>query len=785
MSFNLKKYSQMDFGTKKFDPSMLSGATPEEKLAIISEYLDKSIGDAYARGEISDQDIYKMFTEKAIGHPQYPILDQYRKNIAQLRSIATELVKRNGGNPNDENSVREAIGIVVQKVLDRIQNKFVPQLIEIHSSSTRTEDKMKTLLDVQREDLIPSVRRLLSQEIIDEKRDVVVKFKQTVDKLAPTFTLDDILIVVNDGKAGLAKLKSKFSEDDLAILEREVKRLNDDVNNKPNRYWNKVLAQHPSLPAEELAKWKTYQFTPVDWSLKAILREAGYDVVAPGASIIRSSYSDAYEYFYPAYQDNGQPFGSDYDRKQYALRRLAQLIENDYNNVDEMMNVIGKETLTDNTGKLIQGYFRHSKICNRNKAEFFIDLDSINLSALRQKLQEATYTHKPDSRYGAFNLLLKSDSERDVLSVFREKYNLDPVPFDTALPSPEDCPTNENTFKIDFLLPADVLDGFTFAGDQLKPIIRKKVLFVGEYFGEDRDNPHFLSDKKWVQVDGSPAFYRDRSEGNMEKIMEPGINVPERAVYGLRSHWKVATIEALGHMIGTGGLALKRKDIQTPKNIMPKLDQKNILYTFEAESNNPKNGAAVMSIINHCIGDPAVLHYADYESVLEEMNSPKTMCLNIIECAIVNIKMSEGLALAKQALLTQQNGFHRENLHNHNLYMADLFRQRDEVHLVLSSPAVGRDTNKVMELAQKLNSINQQIETLDKSPLRDLKQKLDETINNKSIQVKIQKLLSLKNKIESGQYNPTLEQMRVHIRDIDEGMLNQTLAFNLSKMKRY
>lgn len=785
MSFNLKKYSQMDLGTKKFDPSMLAGATPEEKLALIGEYLDHNIGDAYARGEITDQDIYKMFTEKAIGHPQFPILDQYRKNISQLRFIATELVKRNGGNPNDENSVREAVGIVIQKVLNRIQTKFVPQLVDIHSSSTRTEDKMKTLLDVEREDLIPSVRRLLSQEIIDEKRDVIVKFKQTVEKLTPKFSLDEILIVVNEGKVGLSKLTSKFSENDLAVLEREVKRLNDDVNNKPNRYWNRVLSQHGSLPAEELAKWQSFQYTPVDWSLKAILREAGYEVVAPGNTVIRSSYSDAYEYFYPAYQDNGQPFGSDYDKKQYALRRLAQLIENDYNNIDEMINVIGKETLSDSTGKMIQGYFRHSRICNRDKAQFFIDLDSINLSELRHQLQETVYVHKPDSRYGTFNLLLKSDAERDVLSVFREKYNLDPIPFDTALPSPEDCPTNENTFKIDFLLPSDVLDGFTFAGDQLKPIIRKKVLFVGEYFGEDRDNPHALGDKKWVQMDGSPAYYRDKQEGNIEKIMEPGLSVPERAVYGLRSHWKVATIEALGHMIGTGGLALKRKDIQTPKNLMPKLDQKNILYTYEGASDNPKNGAAVMSIINHCIGDPAVLHYANYESIMAEMNSPKTMCLNVVECAIVNIKMSQGLALAKQAFLTQQNGFHRENLFNHNLYMADLFRQRDEVHLALSSIAVGRDTNKVIELAHRLNAINKQIDTLEKSPLRDLKEKLDELVNSEAIQNKIQKLLSLKNRIESGQYTPTLEQMRVHIRDIDEGQLNQALAFNLNKMKKY
>ena len=106
----------MDLGTKKFDPSMLAGATPEEKLAIISEYLDQNIGDAYARGEISDQDIYRMFTDKAVGNPHFPQLDQYRKNISQLRLIGLELVRKNGGNPDDQNSVRKAIGTGIEKV---------------------------------------------------------------------------------------------------------------------------------------------------------------------------------------------------------------------------------------------------------------------------------------------------------------------------------------------------------------------------------------------------------------------------------------------------------------------------------------------------------------------------------------------------------------------------------------------------------------------------------------------------------------------------------------------
>ena len=97
---------------------------------------------------------------------------------------------------------------------------------------------------------------------------------------------------------------------------------------------------------------------------------------------------------------------------------------------------------------------------------------------------------------------------------------------------------------------------FEYVDGELKPIISKKVMFVGEYFGEDRDNPQALKDKKWLNPDGTPAYWINRQTGE-EVEMKPGDNVPIRSVYALRSRWKIATIEALGHMIGTGGLALK------------------------------------------------------------------------------------------------------------------------------------------------------------------------------------------------------------------------------------
>lgn len=784
MSFNLKKYSQMDLGTKRFDPSMLEGATSEEKLAIISEYLDQNIGDAYARGEISDQDIYRMFTDKTIGNPHFPQLDQYRKNISQLRLIGLELVRRNGGNQDDENSVREAIGVVIQKVLNRINTKFVPQLVDIYASSTRTEEKMRSLLDVQREELIPSVKRLLSAEIIAEKNDVISKFQEKVKELSSQFTLDEILLVVNEGKAGLQSLASKFDEQQLSMLEREVKRLNDDVNNKPNRYWNRVLSQHRGLPQEELRQWQRFQYTPVDWSLKAILREAGYQITAPIIAGTTASYSEAYKYFYPDYKDNGEPFGSDYDRKQYALRRLSDCIQNDYNDVSKIANIMGDELIlsSDNIGYLLQGYYRHSGICAKDKTKFFSDLDAIGLSNLRSELQESVYEFDVDDRYAAFNLILRSKAEKKVLSVFREKFNLDPIPFSTALASPEDCPTNENSFKIDFLLPADVLEGFEYNDGQVKPIINKKVMFVGEYFGEDRDNPQTLKDKTWVNPDGSPAYWIDRKTGQ-EIEMKPGDNVPVRSVYALRSRWKIATIEALGHMIGTGGLALKRKDINTPTNIIPKLDQKNILFLYEGGTT--ANGClAVKSLINNCIDDPAVLHYANSSSILDEMNSKKTMALNLFDCAIVNLKMSQGLKIAKQEFLLNQNGFNRENLHNHNLMMKEKMTRRDKILLALSTSSVASNVEKASQLINELNRLNMEIASLENSPLKAIKDRLDEILNTPEFTKKIQSLESYKEKINSGQEIPSLEEIRVIIRNIDEGLLNEVLAENILLLRR-
>lgn len=784
MSFNLKKYSQMDLGDKKFDPNILQGTTPQEKAGYVGEFLDQQLGDKVEQGEVSVQNVYQLFSKGNIGHPDFPVLDTYRKNITELRQLITQAIIRNGGDPNDENSIKQAIGVVIQKVLSRIQLKFVPELIDIYSSSTRTEEKMKPLMDISGEDIIPSVRAFLSEEIIEAKKDILRRFTETRKALEDAgISFDDIMIVINSGlKTGLSVISSKYSSEQIDLANRLIFKLSSDVLNMPNRYWNRVISLHKKLPQEELEKWAKFQFTPIEWNLKAILREAGFDTTVTKSYISR----DASLYFYPELDDNGSEFQNDYARKQYALSRLKQLINNDYANLNGITRVISDQSIdeSDNVGYLLQVYFRSSKICNRNKAKFFSDLDAIGMSDLREQLQDETYVMDIDKRYAAFNLILKSKAEGKLLRVFREKFNLDPIPFDFLVPSPVDCPTNESFFKLDFMLPADTLEGFDIdENNELTPIVKKKVLFLGEYFGEDRDVTELLGDKKWLNPDGSPAYYIDPVT-KQKTEMKPGLDVPVRSVYGLRSRWKMLTSQTLGHIFGTDSLAIKRTEISSANSpsLLKKLDDKNIIYLYEGGT--PKDGCkAIREMIDKATFSPVTLSYASSEQVLSRMNSLETMAVNIIDCQIASIKLSEGLLKAKMDFLNEDNGFYRQALYDHNLYVASLYEERNKYLYAIQRPDLGADKSKLVSYLNKINALTEEINDLTNSPLKKFKDRVNEIIESSEIRNKIQNLLELKQRVLSGEINPSIENIKVEIDNIKSGLIKNVRAFNLKKYK--
>lgn len=101
-----------------------------------------------------------------------------------------------------------------------------------------------------------------------------------------------------------------------------------------------------------------------------------------------------------------------------------------------------------------------------------IENDKLNFVPIKKGRIQAEVL--PDDVYGDIGLKTASNAERKILETFRG-LGLQPVPQEIQFPS------DKNTyFRVDFLLPANVLDGMDETG---KPIIRTKVIFVGEYFG--------------------------------------------------------------------------------------------------------------------------------------------------------------------------------------------------------------------------------------------------------------------------------------------------------------
>ena len=87
-------------------------------------------------------------------------------------------------------------------------------------------------------------------------------------------------------------------------------------------------------------------------------------------------------------------------------------------------------------------------------------------------------------------------------------------------------------------------------------------------------------------------------------------------------------------------------------------------------------------------------------------------------------------------------------------------------------------------MINELNQLNNEISTLQNSPLKQIKDKLDEILSTPEFVAKINQLESYKTKILNGEQIPALEEIRVIIRNIDEGILNEVLAESILMLRR-
>ena len=833
--FNFKKHvSAADLSTK-VSPEDIPGRTIEEKAAYISEFLDREIGEKLAAGEINIEAAYKLLAEtKVIGVPQqFEFLEKYRTNITSLIQSACTIKEQLDQTGLDQNQVSE---IIIKKLLERVNQVFIPELIELSRTSKRNTPEATNILsrlpDYQDQDQISSIKTWISKEIEKEINEILEEYKEIRSRALqiPNFDDDDLVVMITKPPAEALKvlfpdrrktskepLPSKFTDPnaikDVESINEEVQKLVRKTNAKGDTGWTKVLALSGKMGEEEISRWKKLIDHPVEFNLFSIVKNAGLlvEIKSESPVVIKQSgfrnpelRNKFYQIFFPENDPNtGLPFLSEsemryideyfpgqepknipYDadrrmnfikrsqiklKQNYAKERLYEFIQEGYDGPGLGKLIHSDSLALDQTGLAIQFYYR--SICKGNLTEFRTALREIGLLDLYEAL--ASSSHVPDPNYDSLGLTTRSTQEARIIQILRQDFGIDAIPYQVLVPIPTDCPTNANNFDIDFMVYVDVLefiDPVTF-----QPVIKPKIMFVGEFFGYDSDSPKTIVDrgKPWVDPDGNVYTPPPRISKQTGQVMRefdpivPGAKVREGDVYKLKTLWKKRTYSTLAHIVGAEALSFDEDDLKIPFNsIAQKLDEKNIIYNYSGCS--PSN--------NFCKAKKMIENSVDFE-LKENLSNPefskmmvnddKRKCIRAIDSAIIHYKLQNALKQAKQEFIGKA-GFDRATIKEHYDYVQSINHNIENASKIILSPNSSFE-QKIS--AQRMIEANQRdLITLENSPLRTFKARVDEILTEKIHAGKLQRFEELKSAIESGRMSTDLSELRNYLIEIDEGI---------------
>lgn len=418
-----------------------------------------------------------------------------------------------------------------------------------------------------------------------------------------------------------------------------------------------------------------------------------------------------------------------------------------------------------------------------------------------------------DERYADFNLKFLSNEEKKLCDVLRNEYNLDPIPFPVKIPCPSDNPTTVDRFEIDFLLPCDVLVGFSeeetltnvneVTGEVesqliVKPIIEHRVIFVGEYFGIKYTDEKTVEDKgrPWVTPSGElPVFIYNKGENNENiHIIEAGKKSRTLELYKLKTQWKIFTTNVIADMLGTRTLSLDDTELRYKRPLMQKLDEARIIYNSPNCTAN--SGCAMLKLIKeNATITPELRKYTEPNYIRERFDDDKHRSLNIIECAITNVKLSEALMIAKRQFVSEDvsappghfnQGFNRETMYAHTKEFESVRKRIDILQRSLLTKPIKTETTEQLQVRRR--KIVEQIEVLenlilgfDSSPLYDFKLFLNQILKEGEIAEKIAKLEELKRQIENDEKTFTFGELRQEIFKISKELLAQTMERGTKK----
>jgi hypothetical protein len=833
--FNLKKHvSAADLSTK-VSPEDIPGRTVEEKAAYISEYLDREIGEKLASGEIGIDAAYKLLAEtKITGVPQqFEFLEKYRSNITTLIQSACTIKEQLEQTGLDRNQVSE---IIIKKLLERVNQVFIPELIELSRTGKRNTPEATQILgklpDYQDPDQISSIKTWISKEIQKEINEIIEEYKEIRNRALQIPNLDDsdLAVMISNSpvealkilfpdrrKTSKEPLPSKFTDPSVVKsveeINEELQKLVKKTNVKGDTGWTKVLALSGKMGEEEISRWKKLIDHPVEFNLFSIVKNAGLlsEVKSETPAVIRQAgfknpelRGKFYQIFFPENDPNtGLPFLSEseiryieenfpgqrpkdipfnIDRRmdaikrsqinlkdKYALDRLYEFIQEGYDGPGLGKLIHTSELALDQAGLAIQFYYRI--VSKYNLTDFRNDLRKIGLLDLYEAL--ASSNHYPDPNYDSLGLTTRSTEEAKIIEILRKDFGIDAIPYQVLVPIPTDCPTNANNFDIDFMVYVDVLeyiDPITF-----QPVIKPKVMFVGEYFGYDSDSLKTIVDrgKPWVDPDGNVYTPPDKISKTTGQVMKtfgpivPGAKVREGDVYKLKTLWKKRTYSTLAHLVGTEALSFDEEDLKIPFNsIAQKLDEKSIIYTYSGCSTS-NNFCKAKKMIENSVDFElqANLDNPEYSKMI--VNDEKRKCIRAIDSAILHYKLQNALKQARQEFIGKA-GFDRQTIKEHHDYVESIKSNIDNASRIILSPNASQEQKMS---AQRMIEANQRdLITLENSPLRTFKTRIDEILAEKQHAEKLQQFEELKNAIESERISSDLSELRILLTEIDEGI---------------
>ena len=899
--FNLRrKKIAIDFA-QPTKANLIPGTTVEEKAAYISELLSEKLAEDFKNGKISEEQVYQLVSDREIEtKEEFAFLEQYRLNIADLRKLAGKLIKSQGATkPTDQ-----VVDSIVQKLIERAGSYFVPQLIKLHRVESRSEKLIEPLLEYKKPEEVIAIQNFIRIEIAKRRLAVVDEFNLILRKgkvFNNRFDEDQLLFILQNSLEDIAQEESiVLTPIQVTEIKSELDSLDSKVlmMNSKSRLWNRILEIHPDIPNKE--EWAALipENLRIVWTLKAILRQEGYDIISTDESrrrIKETSGADKpiadkseslYYFFFPGTDEYERPITN---TRGYALSKLRECIENGFDD-ERLFDVLGlkirnrikpkpkteqtKETeeteeteeieviedpsgisnadLKDKYAQRISYWYKYqTKIIKQipgqsleEKAAYVENLTSEQVAesfkagliseqqvlsiagsdrasrfvGFRDDLREAglpevarllgkVFEMPEDQRYADFNLKFLSNEEKNLCDVLRNEYNLDPIPFPVKIPCPSDNPTTVDRFEIDFLLPCDVLVGFDeeetilnineITGEVetqtiVKPIIEQRIIFVGEYFGIRYTDEKNVEDKgrPWVTPSGElPVFIYNQGKSNENiHIIEAGKKSRVLELYKLKTQWKIFTTNVIADMLGTRTLSFDDSELKYKKPLMRKLDEARIIYT--SPNCTAKEGCAMLKLIKeHATPSPETRKYTEPNFVRERFDDIKNRSLNIIECAIVNIKLSEALMVAKRQFVSEDvsaapghfnQGFNRETMYSHTKEFDQIRKRINVLQTSLYKKPIRSETFEEQQV-QRRKAI-EQIEALENlitgfssSPLYDFKLFLDQILSEGEIAEKIAKLEELKSQIQNDEKTYTLRELRQEIFKISKDLLAQSM----------